>query len=188
MVNRNKIMYLILGITILSACNNKEKETELNKREKDLLEKEDLFSKKEADYQSLLKMRDSIFAKKDSILIKKWPETIAGIWSAKSICSESSCSEYTIGDNRLESWDFKSDSLKLFTVNTHNKNSKIFDAKYHNNEIVLDYVTDSTAKRNMKINIVLTELGNSKMKGLATVTLDNQCNAKFNVELFRTSK
>jgi hypothetical protein len=37
----------------------------------------------------------------------------------------------------------------------------------------------------MKINIVLNDISATKMKGMAIVTLDEQCNAKFNVELNR---
>lgn len=173
------ILFLMMG------CNQKEREMQLEKREKDLQSKEKIFAEKEADYQTLLKMRDSLFSKKDSIVVKSWPENIAGLWTAKSICAESSCSEYAIGDNRIESWDFKSDSLQLYTINTHNKTSKLFNAKLLNKEITLSYHSDSTAKRKMKINIVLNDISATKMKGMAIVTLDEQCNAKFNVELNR---
>ncbi|MBS1548926.1 MAG: hypothetical protein JSS94_03545 [Bacteroidetes bacterium] len=181
-------MLLLIGATTIIACNSKEKEELLKLREKELQEKEELFSKKEADYKALLKMKDSIFAKKDSVAIQVWPKDIEGIWSGKSICSESGCSEYIIGDNRIENWEFGSDSLKLYAISTHNKSIKLFNAEYKNDEILLDYKTDSTAKRKMQINVTLNELSANKMKGTAVVTLDEKCNAKFNVEFNRPSK
>ena len=184
----NPIFRLFLVTAVFYSCTNPEKDQELKDREVELNKREDLLNQKEAEYQSLIKMRDSIFAKNDSIPVKIWPENIAGEWTAKSICEESNCQEYAIGDNRIENWDFKSDSLKLYAVTTHNKNSKLFDASYDDQKITLDYSTDSTAKRRMKINLVLNDISKSKIKGTATVTLDNQCNAKFNVELNRSLK
>jgi hypothetical protein len=184
-MNTPKISLPLLGFLVLISCNPKDKEKELEKREKELANKEKIFAEKEADYQALLKMKDSIFSKNDTTHTKSWPESIKGNWTAKSVCAESSCGEYTLGDNRIENWDFRSDSLQLYTLNTHNKSTKLFNAKWVNKEIVLDYHSDSAAKRNMKINVVLNDISSAKMKGWATVTLDNQCNAKFNVELNR---
>lgn len=184
----NTLAFALLSFGILASCNQDEKLEQLKKREQELLQKEELFSKKEADYQALLKMRDSIFAKKDSVEISHWPQEIEGLWTGKSVCSESNCNEYIIGDNRIENWELGSDSLKLYAVATHNKSIKLFNAQYKNNEILLDYHSDSTAKRKMKINIVLNDINKSKMKGNAIVTLDESCQAKFNIEFNRSSK
>ena len=73
------VLFIIITISfLLVACDDKKKETELMMREKQLLEKEKLFAQKESEYQSLLKMRDSIFSKKDSVKIVVWPKEIAG--------------------------------------------------------------------------------------------------------------
>jgi outer membrane biogenesis lipoprotein LolB len=61
---KNTFFILLAASFLLTSCDYKEKEKNLTDREKQLLEKEKTFAKKESEYQSLLKMRDSIFAKK----------------------------------------------------------------------------------------------------------------------------
>ena len=61
------LLVLILIITI--SCDNTQKNDKLAEREAELQKKEKLFAEKESEYQALLKMRDSIFMKKDSVKI-----------------------------------------------------------------------------------------------------------------------
>ncbi|WP_435524900.1 hypothetical protein [Chryseobacterium indoltheticum] len=90
---KNSIL-VISFLFLLFSCDNKDKAHDLALREKELLNKEKLFAQKEAEYQSLLKMRDSIFNHKnsDSIKIVKWSDEISGAWIGKVICTESNCS------------------------------------------------------------------------------------------------
>ncbi|MFC3158464.1 hypothetical protein ACFOEQ_07965 [Chryseobacterium arachidis] len=111
---KNPILLSFLLLLLIN-CDNKDKANDLALREQQLLDKEKSFAQKEAEYQSLLKMRDSIFAQKhsDSIKIIKWPDEITGSWTGKVICTESNCSDYVVGDQRTDTWEFASDSLQL---------------------------------------------------------------------------
>lgn len=178
----------LLSVFLFTGCIDKEKEKMLDLREKALTEKEKLFSQKESEYQSLLKMRDSIFAKKDSTMQKIWPDSITGIWSGKTICTESNCNEYAIGDVRTENWDFTNDDSHLLSkVSNKGKLVRTYMGKYENEKILLDYNTDSTSKKKVQMNIVLDDISANKIKGSRVITVDNNCTAKFTIELSRNN-
>jgi len=186
---KNPVLLIFL-LFFLVNCDNKEKSNELMQREQQLLDKEKLFAQKEAEYQSLLKMRDSIFNQQhsDSIKIVKWPDEIAGVWTGKVICTESNCSDYVVGDQRTDTWEFASDSIQLFSKIINNNNLvRLYSGKFENNEIKLNFKTDSTAKKQVDMNVLLNDISDTKMKGVRTIALDN-CMAKFSVELIRSKK
>ena len=182
-------LFLLFLFLIVVCCDHKEKQDQLAERETKLLEKEKLFSQKESEYQALLKMRDSIFAKKDTVKISVWPKEIAGLWSGKVICTESTCSDYVVGDQRIDSWEFGSDSIQpsVKIINNHNL-VRLYTGKFENSEIHLNYKTDSAAKKNVEMTVLLNEISADKIKGTRMVTVDNQCTARFSVELVRSAK
>jgi hypothetical protein len=186
---KNTFFILFAGSFLLISCDYKEKEKNLTEREKQLLEKEKLFAKKESEYQSLLKMRDSIFSKKDSVKIVLWPEEISGPWNGKVICTESNCSDYVVGDQRTDIWEFDSDSIHLSTKIINNNNLvRLYSGKFENNEIKLNFKTDSTSQKKVEMNVLLNDISDAKLKGTRTITTDNGCTAKFSVELVRSTK
>jgi len=175
-------------LLLLISCTDKEKENNLALREQQLLEKEKLFAKKESQYQALLKMKDSIFSKKDSMKVVKWPAEISGSWSGKVICTESNCSDYVVGDQRTDIWEFDNDSTQLVTKIINNNNLvRLYSGKFENNEIKLNFKTDSTAKKKVEMNVLLNDISDTKIRGTRTIAVDN-CMAKFSVELIRSTK
>lgn len=188
-MQKNTLILLFIIPFFFIGCDNKEKENNLIFKEKQLLEKEKLFAQKESEYQALLKMRDSIFAKKDSVKITIWPTEIAGSWNGKVICTESTCSEYVIGDQRTDIWEFDHDSTQLVAKIINNNNLvRVYSGKFESNEIKLNFKTDSTAKKKVEMNILLNDISDNKIKGTRTIVVDNNCLAKFSVELTRSLK
>lgn len=186
---KNTFFIFFVSSLFLISCDHKAKEQNLLDREKQLLEKEKIFANKEFEYQSLIKMRDSIFAKKDSVTIVKWPDEISGSWNGKVICTESNCSDYAVGDQRTDMWDFDSDSTHLTTKIINNNNLvRLYSGKFENNEIKLNFKTDSTAKKKVDMNVLLNDISDNKIKGTRTIIADNGCMAKFSVELVRSTK
>jgi len=183
-----KNLLLLFLVCLFISCENK-KELELQKREKSLILREEQLAEKEADYQSLLLFRDSITALQDSVnataeSLKEWPKNIQGIWNSKMLCRESNCSNYVIGDQRNESWQFVSDSTGIYTNVLNNKKlTRIFTAKYIEDKIHLEFNSDSISKNKTKINVVLDDIKENVMKGTQTITGQNSCIARFSVEL-----
>ncbi len=184
-----KILHTILILLLFVSCNDKAKQQEIADREAKLLEKEKSLASKEADYAFLVKMRDSIYKiqKKDtSYATKKWPAAILSPWTGKVICTESNCTDYVIGDQRIDSWEFTNDETQLLCkIINNNKLIRLYNGKYDGSEINLRYVTDSTESKIVEMNVLLNDIKPNKIKGTRTVTVNNQCIAKFTVELTR---
>jgi len=185
---KNTFFLFLTTSFLLISCDYKEKEKSLTDREKQLLEKEKLFATKESEYQSLLKMRDSIYAKKDSVVVATWPAEISGPWNGKVVCTESSCSDYAVGDQRTDLWEFDNDSTQPIAKIINNNNLvRLYTGKFEKNEIRLSVNTDSTAKKNVEMNVIRNDISDNKIKGTRTITSDG-CTAKFSVELVRSTK
>lgn len=191
MPRSTKILLFYCLSLFLFSCKENEREKQLDARERLLSEKENVFSQKEAEFDALLKMRDSLYAKKiDSVVIPTWPEDILGKWNGKVICTESTCSDYVIGDQRTDVWEFVNDSLQT-SVNVYSKNNLVrtYAGKLENNEIKLNFRTDSTSSKLVDMNIRLNEISPEKIRGRRMITVNNNnCSAVFSVELVRPSK
>lgn len=189
MLNKT-ILWIPIILLFLNSCQNKNDET-LTLREKELSKKEQEFALKEADYQSLLKMRDSLnnTIKQDTIVSPKiWPPELAGAWTGKVVCTESNCSDYVIGDQRTDNWVFVSDSTQMAVkILNNNKIVRIYNSEYTNNEIKMNFKTDSTSSKKVEMNVLLDDITPNKIRGTRTVTSDKNCVAKFSVELVRPS-
>jgi hypothetical protein len=183
-----KFLLLLFLTCLFISCQNK-KELELQKREEALNLREEKIAEIESDYQSLLLLRDSVYALKDTVnneadSIREWPKSIYGIWNSKMMCRESNCSKYVIGDQRNETWQFLSDSTGIYTnVLNNRKLTRVFRAKYIENKIMLEFKTDSISKNSTKINVVLDDIKDNVIKGTQTITGQDNCTARFSVEL-----
>ncbi|WP_119079228.1 hypothetical protein [Chitinophaga alhagiae] len=177
---------LLLGLT--ASCADGRREQQLTWREQVLAEKERQFAVKEADYQLLLRMRDSLLAAADAPEQQAWPEDIQGRWSSKTICKESTCTEYVVGDQRSTAWEFTGDSTGLFTkVFDRNMVTRVFSASFDSSTVRLLFQSDSAAHKNMQISVELSRVSPGLMKGSQLLRIDNNCAARFSVELVRAS-
>ncbi len=179
----------VVSLLVLNSCDFNKKNAELMLREEKLLEKEKAFSLKESEYQNLIKMRDSLLARKDSLQTFAIPEHILGRWSGKMICTESNCPENVIGDTRTDTWEF-SENGSVISAKVTNKtgNARIYTGKYNGSEIHFKFISDSTATNKTEINIVLNDLQENKIKGFRDVIGQNSCVSRFSVDLDKSKK
>ncbi len=187
---KTKTLLAIVVLTlIVVSCSDSSKEKDLQLREEQLSKKEALFAQKQCDYEALQKMRDSLNSKNDSLMVKAWPDSIVGNWNAKTICTESNCSSYVIGDQRTDTWQFVNtpDGPKVTVLNNSDV-VRMYNGTYKENEIDLSFKTDSTSQKQVEMNVVLNDFSNGKMKGTRTVTVDASCKANFSVELVPSKK
>jgi len=186
-----RLLFLII-VLIFCSCSNK-KEQELTLRENALLEREKQFEDKEAEYDKLLKMKDSLLSistVKDTLpKIQEWPDSLKIKWNSKMICRESNCSNYVIGDQRNEIWEFISDSTGMYTnVVSNNQIKRVFTGQYLENKIVLDSAKETSSKNKIKVSVVLDDIKKNIIKGTQTITGQDNCTAKFSVELTPSNK
>jgi len=190
-VRKNSVHFLSFLLCLLFlSCHDKGREQSLDEREQALTEKESQFASKEQDYESLLRMRDSLSSiKKVDTISNRWPAMISGLWSSKLLCIASGCNEYAVGDQKTnETWNFTSDSSKMFVTILNNANNalvRIYHAKYDSSGINLRFKTDSLSKRTVRMEVLLDQISNQRIKGTQTITIDSTCTAKFSVDLSR---
>ncbi|WLD24199.1 hypothetical protein NU10_02025 [Flavobacterium dauae] len=194
----NKILPFLILISFTVSCGNSDREQQLKEREKALQIRIDSFAAKENDYKALLRMKDSI-AVLDSIkkltdsinltAVKPWADSLAGKWSGRIICTESNCTDYVIGDQRVNTWDFANDTLKLYANLLNNKNEivRTYDAAFKGNDIILSHITDPSVAKNVQIRTILNNIQKDKLTGTYTIVKENDCIAKFSIELTRPS-
>ncbi|MGX5819829.1 hypothetical protein ACWKWU_16650 [Chitinophaga lutea] len=182
---------LLIGLLALSAvaCRDTVRERALEERDSILSEKERQFALKEADYQSLLRWRDSILSAKDSILpAAAWPADVAGRWSSRTVCKESNCSEYVVGDQRTAVWEFTGDSTGLFTkVTDRNVLTRVYNGSFDSSTVRLRFLTDSAAPRQVTMDVELSRGTPGPLKGSLVLKMESGCSARFAVELVRAS-
>jgi len=179
--------FIIISLLFIMSCDDTQREEKLIQREKALTIRENQFAQKEAEYLSLLQMRDSLNAVSDSIIYQNWPDSISGIWSSKVVCTDSNCNDYVIGDQRVDNWEFAQDSTGLITRVLNNKNEVVrtYNAEFSPSGIQLQFKTDSLADKKVIMNINLTNLKANKITGRRSISIDDNCTASFNVELIR---
>lgn len=164
---------------LTTSCNSSDQESKLKDRETALMNKEQEFLKKEQDYESLKAMRDSLEHSNDTVVSIKIPENIIGKWNGKMICSESSCSENVIGDQRNDLWEFDEDGVKIINKSG---GERMYSGKLINSEIRLVSENNASANNQSEITLQLSESKTGRMRGIR-MFFGNNCTSKFSVEL-----
>ncbi|SEH98737.1 hypothetical protein SAMN02927937_02559 [Paenimyroides aquimaris] len=194
----NRILLFLILISFTISCGNSDREKQLHDRERALQIRIDSFAAKENEYRALLQMKDSI-AVLDSIkkltdsinltAVKPWADSLAGKWNGRLICVESNCNDYVIGDQRVNTWNFANDTLKLYASLLNNKNEivRTYDAVFNGDDIVLSHKTDPSVAKNVQIRTILNNIQKDKLTGTYTIIKNNDCIAKFSIEFTRPS-
>lgn len=186
-----RLLTLLLLLLTLAACRDTVREQQLAEREQALAEKEKMFALKEADYSALLRWRDSTLAAADTLAATPataWPTDLLGRWSSKTVCRESSCNEYVVGDQRSGAWEFSGDSAGLFTkVYDRNTLVRVYSGSFDSAAARLYFRSDSAAQRKVEMEVELRRSPTGAIKGSQLLTMENGCTAKFTVELVRAS-
>lgn len=181
-----KISSIIFFIILLmfTSCTDSEKEKKLQERENSLMLKEKEFAAKEDEYRNLIAMRDSITQQADSVVVNNLPANILGKWNGKMVCTESSCAEHAIGDQRTDVWEFSENGKTVLAkVTDRSGNLKVYSGSYSNSELNLQSKEDSTSTRKTEINLIWNNLQANSLKGARKVIANNNCVAKFTLEL-----
>lgn len=173
------------------ACKHSIREEQLARREQELLEKERKFALKEAEYRALLRMRDSLIASgTDTSGMIAWPPSVIGRWNSRVRCTASDCSEYVIGDQRSNIWEFPADSSGLVTKIVDNRTARVIrvlTGTFDNGAILLNFSAEPEASKDFQINAILNPVDSNLIQGTQIVRIGQNCTATFSVELSRLS-
>lgn len=180
--------YSAAFLFLLASCTQdlNQQKLELQKREMALKEKENAFALKQADYQLLSQMRDSIVSSRDSLDIHPKLQLIKGKWKGKIVCTESNCPEYVVGDTRIDDWQLEVVG-GIVTAKNLNKSGfiRVYKGGIENNQLKLNYRSPANAEKILNIDIVFPDLSASNLSGSRNVQIDGKCQSKYTIELTR---
>ncbi len=189
MIRFTKYFFAVVTcILLLSSCNEnlKRKELEIQKREQAVLEKEKSIALIESEYLKLQKMRDSIVSIQDSITVHTLPVDIQGKWNGKLVCIESNCTDYVVGDVRMDEWEITEDRGQIIAKNSNKVGViRVYRGKYEGNSIQLFSESEPTAPKSRSFKIEFTTIAEKKLSGSREIRVDNACLSKFTIELSR---
>lgn len=186
-MNLFKPLFTIFAVFLvfMSCTDEKSKQDAIKLKEQALLEKEKSLALKEAEYQSLLKLRDSIASAQDSTAVNPLAALIMGEWKGKIVCTESNCQDYVVGDTRIDDWEVSELNGEIIAKNLNKSGTvRVYKGKFEGATLVMKHTSESPEKRlDLKLNFTTVEPG--KLSGTREVQVNQSCVSKFSIELLR---
>jgi hypothetical protein len=181
--------FFFFSITFSAGCDHngreqalRDKESALNLREADLVNRERIVEAAEAKLKATKAGRDAAF-KPDSS--SYYQPVLTGDWQVRMTCTESNCTGFAVGDSRTEQWTFSYVGYSLFvTALTRNTFSRAYKGYAFENSIELRERRDSnraSADVSMKIRLQLSD--STTMAGDREIIQDNSCKVVYALQL-----
>ena len=185
---------LVFLVVIFSGCNFQQREAELQKRSDELTQKEQQLILREKALQlkedsiKLLLARGDSTSFADSIAIL--PAKLTGEWSAKMVCTQTSCPGSAIGDVQTDNWQFSTqDSSLIIKSVSRGQINRVYTGNYYRgNTIRVTVSSDNPQSGSSSRLIEITEIRDTKMKGTRTVTQPDGCQIVYSLELDKKQK
>lgn len=181
-------LLISLFIIMLVGCKEESdlKQLELQKRDSLLTVKEKEFALKAADYKSLLELRDSLTAIKDSVAVNPLPVDITGNWTGKIVCTYSNCTDYVVGDVRTDEWNLSVDDGKIAAKNINKTGViRMYTGEYDGTRILLASQNTPDAPVNRSFKIEFGTVSAERLAGTREIQVDQSCTSQFSIELVR---
>lgn len=181
-------LLISLFIIMLVGCKEESdlKQLELQKRDSLLTVKEKEFALKAADYKTLLELRDSLTAMKDSVAVNPLPVDITGNWTGKIVCTHSNCTDYVVGDVRTDEWNLSVDDGKIAAKNINKTGViRMYTGEYDGTRILLASQNTPDAPVNRSFKIEFGTVSAERLAGTREIQVDQSCTSQFSIELVR---
>lgn len=156
-------LYVGIGLCIcfyVSGCGNRERSQEINN---EIPETVGTYSSDSQD---------------------RWTDSLTGNWDARLVCTATTCTNYVIGDQRMEHWTFLSDTSILdLTTEAKTGGRMRYKGKYRpgNREITL--VAESERPDNGQMVIYFSDISRTFVRAEQRSTGPDKCELIFSVQL-----
>ena len=172
---------LLIGLFILSGCNLRKREIEMDKKASELRQKEQELNLRE---QSLQLREDKLNEKQKFLdsanriindsLMKEYPN-IPGTWLVEMECTETNCPGSAVGDISNEQWEFKFQDNHVIVSATRNNNLvRVYTGDFNDGSLNLAEQLDSSASPG-KILVRLQPRNAKEMQGRREITKEEGC-------------
>lgn len=168
------------------ACNNNrtealdKKEDELNRKEQELLSKEKALEIRESELMKREQEMDSLT--QDSTMA---PPFIAGNWTTKMTCTETTCTGSAVGDVKTEHWSINLDGPGIIARAVAGEQLvRVYSGSYTGNTIELVEDRQSTSGQPAtKMVVRLRIVDSTTMEGQREIVRDNNCKIIYAVQM-----
>ncbi len=184
-----KWFFLVSGIIILSSCNQRQREIELNKklnelsqREQELALKEQKLAIKEQQLSEQQKVLDSTSNILNDSLFKQH-QKVKGLWRVDMQCIQTNCAGSAVGDIKTEHWNIGVNGNNVLVNARSNRHpAKNYYGSFVGNTLKLTAELDST-EVNANIDVTLELTKEDEMQGERRVTQANGCEILYSLRL-----
>ena len=184
-----KGIFLLSGLLVLSSCNLRQREMELNKkldqlsrREQELALKEQKLAIAEQKISEQQKILDSATHNFNDSLAKQHQQ-IEGLWRVEMKCVQTNCAGSAVGDIKTEHWNVEVNENEVLVKARSNRHAaKNYFGSFAGNNLRLTAELDSS-EVNAKIDVRLEPTKDNEMEGERKVTQANGCEILYALRL-----
>ena len=190
-MNVMKFIFLTYVITLLTACNSRVREKELNEKmdsinqkEQQLILIENQLTVKQTDLEQKERMLDSLLKRyipPDSINSQK--PFLIGKWSVKMVCTETTCPGSAVGDNKTEIWEISYQGNSVFAkAIVNNQLVRVYSGTTNENELVLT-AQQEAASMGTNISVNLLFKNDTEMEGERKIIRPEECRIVYSMQM-----
>lgn len=190
------IIILCVSIAFSSACNSRNRESELsrkeaalNEREQQILLREKTLQFREEEFSEKLKKADSLsLQKQDSIPLSDTIHinpAIAGQWAVKMICVQTTCPGSAVGDIKTEHWELSYEGKHLVAKATdRGKLVRVYSGLYAENRLqLIEHRDSSSLVYDTRMVVTLNLIDNKTIEGQREIIRDDQCRILYALQM-----
>ena len=189
-MKRALIFFIITCTVVISGCNFKERETEIQRKteeltakEQQLLLREKSLQLKEDSLNKILSIHDSIsFANS----IETLPPALRGEWTARMVCTASECQGSVIGDTQTDNWQInEQEGAVIIKSLSRGQINRIYTGNYYKNNTIKVGITSETPSHvsSSERIIEITDIRENRMTGTRVVIQPDGCRITYSLEL-----
>lgn len=192
--------FLVIMLALnLTSCSIREREKEIERktmeinqreqellfREKSLALKEEELLRRESAFDSLHKRDSAIVDSLQGDSITRVNPRVAGTWSVKMTCTETSCSGSAIGDTRNEQWEITiQDDAIIARAMSNNKLVRTYTGNSRGGLIYLTTQQEALdTEQAVRMIVRLQETRNNEMEGRREIIRTDECRILYKLEL-----
>lgn len=180
---------LLIGLFILSGCDLRKREIEMDKKMSELRQKEQELNLREQSLQlredklnEKQKILDSANRMMNDSIVKEYPY-IPGTWLVEMECTETNCPGSAVGDISNEQWEFKFQDNHVIVSATRNSNLvRVYAGDFNDGSLSLSEPLDSSASPG-KILVSLQPRNAKEMQGKREIIREDGCRILYSLRL-----
>jgi len=180
---------LLIGLFILSGCDLRKREIEMDKKMSELRQKEQELNLREQSLQlredrlnEKQKILDSANRMMNDSIVKEYPY-IPGTWLVEMECTETNCPGSAVGDISNEQWEFKFQDNHVIVSATRNNNLvRVYIGDFNDGSLSLAEQLDSSVSPG-KILVSLQPKNAKEMQGRREITKEDGCRILYSLRL-----